>query len=275
MLSRLEGAMMREIRCQGKTPFARHGPTDAPGSSSAGGRSIIPPTMARTVDPVAYAARRDAFVDAALRLVQTRGYEQLSIQDVIAETGASKGAFFHYFDSKAALLAAIVDRMVQEATRTVAPVAADPHLTAQEKLQGIFSGIAQWKRVQLELQPAAVSELMRIWYSDENSIVLERMRAAVATRITPLIVDILRQGTADGSFSLASPEGTASVLTALILGLNEAATRLFLGRQDGTVSYDTVTGTLSAYAEAFERVLGIPPASWPLVEESTVRFWFG
>jgi AcrR family transcriptional regulator len=231
--------------------------------------------MARTVDPVAYAARRDAFVDAALRLVQTKGYEQLSIQDVIAETGASKGAFFHYFDSKAALLAAIVDRMVQEATRTVAPVAADPHLTALEKLQGIFSGIAQWKRVQPELQPAAVSELMRIWYSDENSIVLERMRAAVATRITPLIVDILRQGTADGSFSLASPEGTASVLTALILGLNEAATRLFLGRQDGTVSYDTVTGTLSAYAEAFERVLGIPPASWPLVDESTVRFWFG
>jgi AcrR family transcriptional regulator len=231
--------------------------------------------MARTVDPVAYAARRDAFVDAALRLVQTKGYEQLSIQDVIAETGASKGAFFHYFDSKAALLAAIVDRMVQEATRTVAPVAADPHLTALEKLQGIFSGIAQWKRVQPELQPAAVSELMRIWYSDENSIVLERMRAAVATRITPLIVDILRQGTADGSFSLASPEGTASVLTALILGLNEAATRLFLGHQDGTVSYDTVTGTLSAYAEAFERVLGIPPASWPLVDESTVRFWFG
>jgi AcrR family transcriptional regulator len=231
--------------------------------------------MARTVDPVAYAARRDAFVDAALRLVQTKGYEQLSIQDVIAETGASKGAFFHYFDSKAALLAAIVDRMVQEATRTVAPVAADPHLTALGKLQGIFSGIAQWKRVQPELQPAAVSELMRIWYSDENSIVLERMRAAVATRITPLIVDILRQGTADGSFSLASPEGTASVLTALILGLNEAATRLFLGRQDGTVSYDTVTGTLSAYAEAFERVLGIPPASWPLVDESTVRFWFG
>lgn len=231
--------------------------------------------MARTVNPVAYAARRDAFVDAALRLVQTKGYEQLSIQDVIAETGVSKGAFFHYFDSKAALLAAIVDRMVQEATRTVAPVAADPHLTALEKLQGIFSGIAQWKRMKPELQPAAVSELMRIWYSDENSIVLERMRAAVATRITPPIVEILRQGTADGSFSLASPEGTASVLTALILGLNEAATRLFLGRRDGTVSYNTVTGTLSAYAEALERVLGLPPASWPLVDEPTVRFWFG
>jgi AcrR family transcriptional regulator len=231
--------------------------------------------MARTVDPVAYAARRDAFVDAALRLIQTKGYERLSIQDVIAATGASKGAFFHYFDSKAALLAAIVDRMVQEATEAVTPVAVDPHLTALEKLQGIFSGIAQWKRAQPELQPEAVAELMRVWYSDENSIVLERMRAAVATRITPLIVDILRQGTADGSFSLASPEGTASVLTALILGLNEAATRLFLGRRDGTVTYDTVTDTLAAYAEAFERVLGIAPASWPLVDESTVRFWFG
>jgi len=88
--------------------------------------------MARTVDPVAYAARREAFVDAALKVIQAKGYEQLSVQDVIAEVGASKGAFFHYFDSKSALLAAIVDRMVEVATRSVAPIAADPQLTALE-----------------------------------------------------------------------------------------------------------------------------------------------
>jgi AcrR family transcriptional regulator len=231
--------------------------------------------MARTVDPVAYAARREAFVDAAVKVIQAKGYEQLSVQDVIVEVGASKGAFFHYFDSKSALLAAIVDRMVEVATRTVAPIAADPQLTALEKLQGIFSGIAQWKSEQPEFQPAMVEQLTRTWYSDQNSVVLERLRAAVATRLSPMLLDILREGAADGSFSLRSPEGTARVLTALILGLNETATRFFLGRRDGTVSFETVTCTLAAYAEAFERLLGIPPSSWPLVDESTVRFWFG
>ncbi len=231
--------------------------------------------MARTLNPAAHAVRRDAFVDAALRLIQAKGYEQLSIGDVVDEVGASKGAFYHYFDSKAALLAAIVERMVDVATGTVAPLAADPQLSALQKLEGVFSGIAQWKSERPELQPELVHELVRTWFSDENKIVLERMRAAVATRLTPLLVDILRQGAADGSFSLTSPEGTASVFTSLMLGLNDVAIRLLLGRRDGTVSFDTVMGTLAAYAEAFERVLGIPPLSWPLVDEATVRFWFG
>ncbi len=231
--------------------------------------------MARTVDPVAHAARSDAYVDAAIRLIQTKGYEQLSVQDVIEAVGTSKGAFFHYFDSKAALLAAVIDRMVETAAVIAAPVAADPSLSAMQKLQGLFSGIARWKREQPEFQPAAVEELMRTWYSDENSIVLERMRAAVGLRLTPLLVEILRQGAADGEFSLTSAEGTASVLTSLMLGLNEVAIRLFLGRRDGTVSLETVTCTLAAYADAFERILGLPSLSWPIVDEAIVTYWFG
>jgi hypothetical protein len=34
--------------------------------------------MPRTLDPAAHALRRDAFVDAAQRLIQTKGYEQMS-----------------------------------------------------------------------------------------------------------------------------------------------------------------------------------------------------
>jgi AcrR family transcriptional regulator len=231
--------------------------------------------MARTVNPVAYAVRRDAFVVAALSLIRARGWAQLSIQDVIETVGASKGAFFHYFPSKGALLGAVVDRMVENAAAAVTLIAGDPGLTALEKLRGVFDGIARWKTEQPEFQPAVVVELMRVWYSDENILVIERLRSAVSTRLTPLLVDILRQGATDGSMAVGSPEGTATVLTALIVGANETATRLFLGRRDGTVSYATVTGTLTAFAEAMERILGIPPASWPALDEHAMQFWFG
>lgn len=224
---------------------------------------------------MAYASRRDAFVDAAIRLIQARGYEQLSIQDVIADVGASKGAFFHYFDSKSALLAAVVERMVETATTLATQVVADPTLTALEKIQGVFQGIYQWKRDQPELQPEAVAPLLRTWFSDENTVVLERMRAATAAWLTPLFTEILRQGIAEGSLSLSSPEGTARVVTSLVLGLNEVAIRLFLGRRDGTIPYDTVTATLEAYFEAFERVLGLPSTSWPMLEDGVVAYWFG
>ena len=71
--------------------------------------------MARTVDTEAHAVRREAFVDAALRLMQAKGYEQMSVQDVLDELGASRGAFYHYFDSKTALLEAAVTRVVDAA----------------------------------------------------------------------------------------------------------------------------------------------------------------
>ncbi len=231
--------------------------------------------MARKVDPVAHAMRRDMFVDVAIGLIQRVGYEQLSVQAVIDEAGASKGAFFHYFDSKAALLAAVVDRLVETAVGQVAPVAADPGLTALQKLQGLFAGIYRWKTQQPEFQPALVEEFARTWFSDENAMVIERMRAAVARRLTPMLVDILCQGASDGSFAITSPEGTASVLTSLIFDMNMTATRLYLGRRDGTVSYDTVVCTLGAHVEAFERILGIPPASWPILDDRVVRQWFG
>jgi AcrR family transcriptional regulator len=60
--------------------------------------------MARTVNAQIDKVRRDAFLDVAQRFIQTKGYEQMSIQDVLDELDASRGALYHYFDSKRALL---------------------------------------------------------------------------------------------------------------------------------------------------------------------------
>ena len=62
--------------------------------------------MARTLNPTLHTVRRDAFLDVAQRLVETKGYEAMSIQDVLDALEVSKGAFYHYFDSKQALLEA-------------------------------------------------------------------------------------------------------------------------------------------------------------------------
>ena len=231
--------------------------------------------MPRTLDPAAHAVRRDAFVDAAIRLIQRKGYDNLSIADVISDVGASKGAFFHYFESKSELLAAVIDRMVEVAVATAEPVAASPDLDALAKLEAVFSGIAQWKREQPEFQPAAVAELMRTWYSDENATVIARMRRATRKRLTPLLARILRQGAAEGTFAIASPEGTASVMTSLMLGLQDEIIPLFLGRLDGSVSFETVQWTIRMYVEAFERVLGSPRLEWPITDDATLRYWFG
>ena len=84
--------------------------------------------------------RREAFVDAAQRLLQAKGYEHTSIQDVLDEVGASRGAFYHYFASKTALLEAVVTRMVDASLASVAPVLDDPALDAVARFEGLFGG---------------------------------------------------------------------------------------------------------------------------------------
>ena len=227
--------------------------------------------MARTLDPVAHAVRREAFLDAAQRLIQTRGYRQLSIQDVLDELGASKGAFYHYFDSKAALLDGVVSRMVEAATAALAPAVADPDRSALDKLDAVFTGLDSFKADRREL----ILELMRVWNSDDNAVVREKFRREVIAVMTPLLATIIRQGAAEGSFTTASPEHAARVYVALILGANEAAVDLFDAHRRGAVGFEEVERTLAAFWEAFERVLGARPGSLGFRDRSAVvREWF-
>ncbi len=94
--------------------------------------------MARIVNKEEYEIRRNEILDAAQLLVYTKGYEQMSIQDILAEVHISKGAFYHYFNSKQALLEALIERMASQVIQLLNPIVQDEHLNAPEKLHRVF-----------------------------------------------------------------------------------------------------------------------------------------
>jgi len=227
--------------------------------------------LARTLDPEAHAIKRDAFLDAAQRLIQLKGYESTTVQDVLHEVRTSKGAFYHYFDSKGALLNGVVERMVEAALTAVTPIVEDPDLPADLKLRGVFDGIAAWKTARKDLLLA----LTENWMSDDNAIVREKFRRSVVLRMTPLIARIIRQGRDEGRFSASDPSHAAVVFVSMLLALNQEAAELFVARQADEITFDDVRRILAAYAEALERILGAPSGSMPLVDESVLHEWFG
>ena len=226
--------------------------------------------MARTLNVESHAVRREAFVDAAQRLIQTRGYEQMSIGDILAELDASRGAFYHYFDSKAAVLDAVIDRMVDDAIATVTPIVSDPNLTATQKLVGVFAGISRFKGERTELLRA----ILRVWLADENAIVRDKLRRGSVARLGPLMSRIVEQGVAEGEFTASSPEHAARVYLALLLGVNDVALELWFARQAGTTTLEAVERTFAAYAEASERILGARPGSLAIADTATIRQWY-
>ncbi|MEO8625429.1 MAG: TetR/AcrR family transcriptional regulator [Candidatus Limnocylindrales bacterium] len=226
--------------------------------------------MPRTINPATHALRRDEFIEAGARLIQTRGYEQFSLDDLLADVGASKGAFYHYFDSKVGLLAAIVDRLVDSAMAVVGSVVDDDQLTALQKLHGYFRTIASIKAGQRDF----LLQLMKVWYGDDNAIVRQKLRREQIKRVTPHLAKIIRQGVAEGSFTLSDPDQMARVVLALILDTGDEAGELFMRRQAGEIDFATVRRRLETYQQALERLLGAKPGRLDLIDESTLRLWF-
>jgi AcrR family transcriptional regulator len=227
--------------------------------------------VARVLDPAAHAVRREAFIDAAERLIQAHGYEQMSLQNVLDDLGASRGAFYHYFDSKAALLDATVGRMTERILAACQPLLADTELPAPRKLEALFATIQRCKAARKEL----VLAVLQVWLSDENAIVREKLRLRTLATVAPLLAEIVRQGVAEGSFTASSPDEAARILLSLLLGSQERAVEQFVARQAGTIPFSDVERTYAAITEAFERILGLPSGSLNLIDEATLREWFG
>lgn len=227
--------------------------------------------MPRTVNAEARAIRREAFVEVALRLIQTKGYEHMSVQDVLDELEASRGAFYHYVPSKIALLEAAVDHIVAAALEAVSPIVAAPALPAPQKLERLFSGIAGWKAERRELMLA----LLEVWYSDDNAIVRDKVRRSTVIGLVPLLSAIVEQGRVEGVFSASSPDGAARAVVALLLGAQDMAGELFFARQAGEIPFEIVAARFAGLAEALTRVLGAPAGSMSLIDDATLRLWFG
>jgi AcrR family transcriptional regulator len=226
--------------------------------------------VARTLNPAVHAVRREVFVDVAQRLVTTNGYERVSVQDVLDGADSSRGAFYHYFDGKAALLDAVIVRMVEQAWAMLASIVDDPELTAVEKLDGLFSGLAEFKAERREL----VLRIIETWRSDDNAIVREKFRRATIGRLSPLLGTIIRQGIDEGSFDSSDPDPLAAVLAALVMGANEAAFDLYVARQAGDIELSEVERRLAAFSNAFERLLGLRQGSLPLANPEVIHQWY-
>jgi len=228
--------------------------------------------MARTVRAAAaQAVRREAFVDVALQLIQTKGYEQMSVQDVLEQLDASKGAFYHYFDSKRALLLAAVERLTDVGLATLQPLLDDPHLTAFQKLEGFFSGIAAWKGERKELMVAT----LETWGSDDNAIVREKFRRFTRDRVVPIIAAVVRQGVEEGLFAVDSPDEAAVVIVANILAFQEVAGELYFARRAGTISFEAFQRLYVVQLGVLDGILGLPRGSFRGLDEATLRVWFG
>jgi AcrR family transcriptional regulator len=225
--------------------------------------------MARILKEEVYTARRKEIVDAALKLVYTKGYDKMTIQDIQNELQISKGAFYHYFGSKQAILEALVEHIQEEVIQLLLAIIHKPDLTAMEKLERYFSSAVGWKTDHKGL----ILGLLRNWYDDSNAVIRQATYASTIRAVTPLLSDIFRQGVQEGVFTTSYPDRVGEVILCLLMGIGEALGDLLLTFEPGS-NYSDIQTTVAVYTEAMERVLGAPNGSIHLIFTNSLQNWF-
>ncbi|HEY2833050.1 MAG TPA: TetR/AcrR family transcriptional regulator [Sporichthyaceae bacterium] len=165
------------------------------------------------IGPERRAARREQFVSAAREAAAQRGYRALTVDDVCAAAGLSKGAFYAYFAAKQDLLSAMLEAEIAEV---------DTVLSALER-----SDTSQLDRVRSYLQsmvvrgqdPAEEQLRAEVWSRvAEDPQLAARLAEEVRSRRVRLAA-FAEAGARDGEMVRVPANAFGAILVALVDGL--------------------------------------------------------
>ena len=144
-------------------------------------------------------------LDTASTLFLQKGYNKTTLQDIIDATKLSKGAIYHHFASKEAILIAVVDRIGEFNSAVLAEIRDKKGLTGAEKLREMFR-----TAVRLSFQGGILNMLP---FLIENPKFMALQMESILNEAAPCyVLPILREGIADGSIRADYPEQLAEVL---------------------------------------------------------------
>ncbi len=151
-------------------------------------------------------------LESAIKLFSTRGYNKASVDDICAEAGISKGAFYHHFKSKQALFLALLDGWLQtidnaiEASRD--KTAPETFMQMTDAFPYIFETAGEGLPMFLEFWLQA-SRDKKIW---EASIAPYR-------RYHKHFTSLIKKGVDEGSFVEVDAELASRMIVATAMGL--------------------------------------------------------
>ncbi len=217
-------------------------------------------------------ARRAAILDAAQALFFTRGWDAVTLADVIAGAGISKGGFYHHFSAKEDLLDSIVERFTAQAV-TCAAMARDAATgSALARFNAFIAAAHHWKADHgTELRFFA-----DVMLRPGNGPLFQRIQRASTEATLPILCDIIETGALEGCFDVPDPGLAAETILALTEGrravLRAGIAAAEAGDLDGAA---LILGMrMASEGRLIDRLLGLPPGSVALTDPAEHRRMF-
>jgi len=152
-------------------------------------------------------------MNGSQELFLKRGYSQVTVKDILDAVNLSKGGFYHYFDSKEAVLTALISDMTDEIIDELHLLIDNSNLTALEKLQKSFNEQQRLKRPKIGL-------IWQFTVGIEDEAIRYAIIRSIWKSYVPLFAEIIQQGANEKTMYAPYPYESADLILFIISSLN-------------------------------------------------------
>ncbi|WP_158940866.1 TetR/AcrR family transcriptional regulator [Burkholderia sp. S171] len=158
----------------------------------------------RTVDPVKHEAKRQEVLKAARRCFMRDGFRSASISAICTEAGMSPGHLYHYFESKEAIMGAIIEMMLASATERFSQT-----MTSSDALAAL---IAEMQQTRMGKNGGRHTLFVDMLAEAGRNQELARILQVHSRGMQQLLADFLRNGQTQGRIDSSLDADTAAAL---------------------------------------------------------------
>jgi AcrR family transcriptional regulator len=158
--------------------------------------------------------RKKQILDAAERVFSERGFDKARMDDIVKESGLSKGALYWYYKSKDAIIRALLDRVFISEMREAEELV-ETEGSASDRLQVFVEfAVREYRRFE-KLLPLAY-EFIALAY---RSKAVRETVVGYFDHYAKLLTVVIQQGIDRGEFRACDPEATAVALIGMYEGI--------------------------------------------------------
>ncbi|SET35103.1 transcriptional regulator, TetR family [Natronincola peptidivorans] len=140
--------------------------------------------------------RKKAFLQTALELFYQKGYEHTKITDICEKMDVTKGAFYHYFDSKEDVIIALGKAFTERGTKIINEVFKRDDLTTVEKFNKALVSVNEYKIREREWRLKFKTAIE----TDENLKLQHIVTNSLKMEVSGLYEELIDMGVKEGVF---------------------------------------------------------------------------
>lgn len=187
--------------------------------------------------------RKQELLNIAYQMFIQKGYEETSIDEIIAEAHIAKGTYYYHFPSKEATLEAVIDMMITDEIRRAREVLSAP-ISVPQKLIGVITSLRP------EQNENNIADVLN---RKENIVMHEKVSRRIIDEAAPLVAQVVSEGIGQGIFACDHIQERVRII--LIL-----SDRLFDGE-------NFTSEVVEVFIDTVEKSLGAKPGTLGFIHE--------